>query len=422
VTHGPEAASALGYAGEQPPPQAAAQADALAEAVLEGKAVPPIEQPPAASPAMRALYAALHRATDVIAGGRAAFSEELGGAEPPRERQQPLLALATQFREGLATTFAIRLMLCIGVATVASEVLPLQRSYWVVLAVAVVMKPDFGSVFARTVQYSAGTVIGALIAAAILAAGPPDAALLVPMALFAALMPYGMSRNYGLFGIFFTPLVVLLIDLLSHDGWSLAEDRLIDILFGCGIVLCLGYVLWPSSWHANLPRDLARALDEAAAYLEQALTQPAARAAATHARSRRKNAALRTDFQRALAEPQRLRERVTAWWPAIVALEQVLEAVTATAVTAAEKPPPAPAVGELAAGLRRSAALVRSGTPVPPDAQLPTPPTLVSDAVRSLQEALAHVPPQPRQPLTARISPLAQRPPRSSPTTSPARR
>ena len=35
-------------------------------------------------------------------------------------------------------------MLCIGVATVLGQALPLQRSYWVPLTVAVVLKPDFG--------------------------------------------------------------------------------------------------------------------------------------------------------------------------------------------------------------------------------------------------------------------------------------
>ncbi len=35
---------------------------------------------------------------------------------------------------------------------VVSEVLPLQRSYWVPLTVAIVLKPDYGSVFVRAVQ------------------------------------------------------------------------------------------------------------------------------------------------------------------------------------------------------------------------------------------------------------------------------
>jgi FUSC-like inner membrane protein yccS len=50
-----EAAAGLDYLGERPPPQAAAHADALASAVLDGAAVPALEAPPAASRAMLAL-------------------------------------------------------------------------------------------------------------------------------------------------------------------------------------------------------------------------------------------------------------------------------------------------------------------------------------------------------------------------------
>ena len=86
-------------------------------------------------------------------------------------------------------------MVCIGVAAVMSEILPLERSYWVALTVAIVMKPDFGSVFARAIQRGAGTVAGAVIGTVILVSVPYGALLLIPVAVFAALLPYGRSRN-----------------------------------------------------------------------------------------------------------------------------------------------------------------------------------------------------------------------------------
>jgi hypothetical protein len=295
-------------------------------------------------------------------------------------------------RQEFAPTFAIRLMLCIGAATVCSETLPLQRSYWVPLAVAVVLKPDFGSVFARAWQYAAGTAIGAAVGALILAAQPPDLVLLVPAVVFAALLPYGMSRNYGLFGVFFTALVIWLIDLLSHGGWRLAEARLIDVLLGCGITLGLGYGPWPSSWHAHVPRDLASAIDEAARYLDLALRDHApGKATSAHARARRKLGTVRVEFQRTLAEPRRVRERITVWWPTVIALEWLLEAIPATAVNSAGQQPPADAISELSTALRQVGAAIRAGRPVPPQPQLSRPPSLelVSDAVHSVQDAVA---------------------------------
>ena len=397
-----DAAAALTYAGEQAPPQAAAQADKIAQAVLDGTAVPGIGQPSVASPGMLALYDALDGAALVIYGGRAGLPAAARDTDWPLERPGPLRTLAEQVRQEFAPTFAIRLMLCIGVAAVCSETLPLQRSYWVPLAVAVVLKPDFGSVFARALQYSAGTVIGAAAGALILAGYPPNPVLLAPVVVFAALLAYGMSRNYGLFGVFLTPLVILLIELLTHAGWRLAEARLIDILLGCGIALFIGYAPWPSSWHAHVPRELAAAIDEAARYLDLALRDRAPGTAANaHARARRKLATVRVEFQRTMAEPRRVRERITVWWPTVIALEWLLEAISATSVNAAGRQPPVAAVSELSTALRQAATGVRAGWPVQPQPRLPRPPSLeqVSDAVRSVQNAVAGTPLRPPGPL-----------------------
>jgi uncharacterized membrane protein YccC len=403
-----DATAALIYADEQAPLAAATQADRLADAVLGGPAVPGIGPPPVTSPGMLALYDALDSAARVVSRRKAALPAA-GDTDRPPERRGPLKTLAEQVRQQFAPTFAIRLMICIGVATVFSETLPLQRSYWVPLAVAVVLKPDFGSVFARALQYGAGTVVGAAIGALILAGYPPELALVAPVVVLAGLLPYGMSRNYGLFATFFTPLVVLLIELLTHGGWRLAEARLIDILLGCGVALTLGYAAWPSSWHADVPRRLADAIDQSASYLDLALRDRTPGAAASaHVLARRKLSTVRVEFQRTLAEPRPIRERVTAWWPTVIALEWLLEAIPATAVNEGGQRPPAAAVSELSAALRQIAGAVRAGRAVQPQPRLPRPPSLklVSDGVHSVQDAVAATPLPPAQPLVPLIPPL----------------
>jgi len=112
----------------------------------------------------------------------------------------------------LTRLFTVRLMICIGVAGVVTEVLPLQRSYWVPLTVALVLKPDYGSVFGRAVQRGIGTIVGA-VAGAVLLVLVHGTWLLIPFAVLASLLPYGRKRNYGLMTTFLTPLVVVLIDL-----------------------------------------------------------------------------------------------------------------------------------------------------------------------------------------------------------------
>ena len=313
----------------------------------------------------------------------------------------------------LGQTFAIRLMICIGVAAATTEVLPLQRSYWVVLTVAIVLKPDYGSVFARALQRGIGTIVGAVLGAVILAMVPYGPLLLIPMAVLAAGLPFGRSRNFGLMATFLTPLVVVLIDLLTPTGWRLAGERLVDTLLGCAIVLLIGYAPWPMSWHSHLPRQFAATLRDICRYTEEALVtswvpaagplagnpdgpraadgapraigpQPTGSAQAANVpgparrsllrrKASRALADLRAEYQRAMSEPPAVSRRASAWWPAIVGLEEVIDAVTATAVEISRgAPAPAPdAVHQLTAVLDAVADAIDAGVPPPRAASCP---------------------------------------------------
>jgi hypothetical protein len=95
-----------------------------------------------------------------------------------------------------------------------------------------------------------------------------------------------------------------------------------------------------------------------------------------------------------------------AWRPAVVALERLLDTITATAVTTAGQPPPGAGVSEVSAALRQIADAVRSGAPVRADA-LPSEPSLkpIADAARSVADALGGTPGQRQESLTARNTP-----------------
>jgi uncharacterized membrane protein YccC len=195
--------------------------------------------------------------------------------------------------------------------------------------------------------------------------------------------------------MFLTPLVVVLIDLLTPAGWRLAEDRLIDTLIGCAIVLLLGYAPWPASWYAHLPRQFAQTALDVARYLEEALLGGSPEAAPgsppTRSRMRRSTyralADLRAEFQRTMSEPPSISRRAAAWWPAVVALEQVMDAVTATATEVshgAEVSPPG--VRRLAEALREVSEAAATGTGLTTMPELPDDQTLapVTEAVRAL--------------------------------------
>jgi uncharacterized membrane protein YccC len=406
-----EAATTLSLEGNRPPPAVSETLDEVADAIA-GAAPPAMPPVPGTSPGTVALRDSLSGVARMLSRNWAPPTAQPVPKPPLRDR---LGALSDRLTSTFTRRFAIRLMACVGVAAVVSEVLPLQRSYWVVLTVAIVLKPDFGSVFARAVQRGLGTVIGAVLGAVIIVLVPYGLWLLLPFGLLAALLPYGRSRNFGLNAVFLTPLVVVLIDLLAPGGWRLAEDRLVDTLLGCAIVLLIGYAPWPASWQAHLPGKFADAIREVSRYLQVALaTAPAegqeagpdGRAqpggpgpgplpdrTALRRQARRALSDLRNEFERTMSEPQAISRRATAWWPAVVGLDEVMDAVTATAVAISHgAPAPSPdAAARLAAALDSVAAAVEAGVAPSDLPELPSDEPLqpVTEAVRAVLGVIA---------------------------------
>jgi uncharacterized membrane protein YccC len=430
-----EADAALRATGERVPPLVTEEIDRLGDAIVAehgpgsgalgfggrraavGPPLPLIPPQWSSSPGALALREAMVNLVRVLSGN---WTPAVAVPDDPADHGwlERLRARAEGGIEQLiggriAWEFALRLMLCTGIAAVASEVLPLARSYWLVLTVVIIMKPDYGSVFARAVQRAVGTVVGAVLGAVILALVPYGPWLLLPFGVLAALLPYARARNFGLVATFLTPLVVLLIDLLDQGGWHLAEARLVDTVIASLIVLAFGYAPWPSAWQAHLPGQFAETLRTVCAYTDEALvTMPAARIAATGSarsprgapgeapglRSRLRRGAyqslsnLRAEFQRMMSEPPTMSRRATAWWPAVVALEEVMDTVTATVVAIGRGAPvpSAASVHALTGTLRAVADAIETETPPRLVNPLPADPELeaVTASVRSVLSVL----------------------------------
>jgi hypothetical protein len=149
-----------------------------------------------------------------------------------------------------------------------------------------------------------------------------------------------------------------------------------------------------------------------AAYLDEALvsawapdaSSPAAGAPAWRSRLRRRASRslsdLRAEYQRTMSEPPAISRRATAWWPAGVGLEEVMDAATSTVVAIGRgAPAPAPeAVRQLTGMLRAVADAIEARVPPPAPGELPDDPALapVTAAVRSVLAVLARDEPRAR--------------------------
>ncbi|MFF4786352.1 FUSC family protein [Streptomyces griseorubiginosus] len=255
--------------------------------------------------------------------------------------------------------YGLRLALCIGLAQALVSIVPVPRSYWVALTITFVLKPDFGSVFSRALLRALGTVAGLVVAAAVLSQVPRGWWDVPAMLLLAPLIPALTPRGYGYQTAAITPVILLLSDILNHQGTALLMPRLLDSLMGCAIALVAGYLLWPESWHTRVGDRLADAVADTAAYVEGAFGgdgEPAARARMRR-RLYRDLSVIRTEFQRALTEPPPMGRRAAAWWPLVVAVERIVDATTAARVRVRHgAPPPSSAeVGQVTLQLRELA-------------------------------------------------------------------
>ncbi|MBO0707251.1 MAG: FUSC family protein, partial [Candidatus Dormibacteraeota bacterium] len=148
-----EATVAIAHSGEQPPPALHQAAVALAGAVRAQGPPPSIDLDPASEPLLQAWRRA-------HSGVRSHWDRATIPPRPP-SLEERLRSATDQVLAGRGTwLFVVRLVLCMTIAAILERVLPIAHSYWIVMTVALVLKPDFGSVFVRGLQRGLGTVVG----------------------------------------------------------------------------------------------------------------------------------------------------------------------------------------------------------------------------------------------------------------------
>ncbi|MGW7413729.1 FUSC family protein [Streptomyces sp. NPDC054863] len=395
-----EAAPAVHLQGGGLPPQAVATVRTLARTIEAGGEhrpppdCPPPDCPPPTTPAAlavdRALEYAAHIARDEDPDPYN-IDDRLG--RPAALRIRVRRALRNVARSGASWRYGLRLAVCIGLAQCLVSLIEVPRSYWVTLTVVFVMKPDFGSVFSRAVLRAIGTAAGLVLAAVVLSSLARGWWDVPVMLVLAALIPLFSVRGYAYQTAAITPVILLLSDLLNHQGFGLVLPRLWDSLIGCAITLLAGYLLWPETWRTRVGSRLAKAVADTADYLALAFADPPQPPQSPHPplppvpphpplpphpvdRTRRTHArrtlykdlmTIRTEFQRALTEPPPMGRQAAAWWPLVIAVERIVDATTAARVRVdhGAPPPPASDVAALTAQLHDLAKMLATANTPP---------------------------------------------------------
>ena len=182
-------------------------------------------------------------------------------------------------------------------------------SKWMTITVILSLQPYFAVTWQRVVERIAGTVLGGVVAAGIVAVAQTPlmiAAMVFPLAVLTFSL---RAVSFGLFMTCLTPLVILVAEIGNpgHSGFSLATWQVLYTTAG-GIWAVLGLtLLWPSWEPFRLLDMLQKALAAHAAFADLALAgvqgrEPARRDAARRA-AEVASSNLEASLTRAMHEP-----------------------------------------------------------------------------------------------------------------------
>jgi uncharacterized membrane protein YccC len=187
--------------------------------------------------------------------------------KPAKDLVLRRFSLATEIRNNLSFgsyTFrhAVRLGVTTALAAIMSAAFHIARGYWIPITVVVVMKPNYGGTIQRAAQRITGTVVGALLAGLILWSIHDNWLLLCLLAILSFVTFTLRWRNYGLFSLALTPMIMVMLDLARPGTPFDSFLRLIHTIIGSVLAIVCGYLLFPLWERKRLPGELAIAFRE----------------------------------------------------------------------------------------------------------------------------------------------------------------
>ena len=155
----------------------------------------------------------------------------------------------------------MRLAACIGASELLGGALGWQRTYWMPMTIAIVLKPDFSSTFSRGVLRLAGTFVGLLFMTALFHLMTPSLhveVLLIAVTVF-ILRAYG-GTNYGVMVAAVSALVVLLFAFSGVHPKAVIAARAWNT-GAAGALALLAYAIWPTWERTQVSETLANLMD-----------------------------------------------------------------------------------------------------------------------------------------------------------------
>lgn len=163
---------------------------------------------------------------------------------------------SSQFKHALRVTIA--LLIGYGV----SLFFPLGHGYWILLTIAVILKPAYSISRTRNKQRLLGTITG-VIAGFLFLYFVKNATLTFLLMLIAMIIAYSLLKlNYYISCVCITMYVLLSFHFLNNSNFTVVViDRLIDTAIGCVIAFAASLIVFPVWEHEQMKELISKLIE-----------------------------------------------------------------------------------------------------------------------------------------------------------------
>jgi uncharacterized membrane protein (TIGR01666 family) len=205
---------------------------------------------------------------------------------------------------------SLRLTITLMVGFIIGNFLPFQNVYWILLTIIVIMRPGYGLTKERSFHRIIGTVLGGLIAFAILFL-IKDNIIISILSILCMLLGFSFTQiNYKVSATFVTMYVVFIYGIVTPNIADVVQYRILDTVVGAVLAFLANHFLWPSWEFLNIPIYLEKSIKANQNYLKEiSIFYNKKGSLPTSYRLARKNAFieignLMASFQRMVQEPK----------------------------------------------------------------------------------------------------------------------
>ena len=162
---------------------------------------------------------------------------------------------------------ALRFTVAMVFAFVLGTYLDIQNTYWILMSIVVIMRPNYGLTKERSKDRITGTLIGAVIAISIVLL-TQNVIVYGLLAIVSLTLAFALvQENYKSSAAFITINVVFVYSLINPNAFEVIQYRVLDTIIGATIAIVVNYTLWPSWEVDNLKEVLLNVLKKNQGYL-----------------------------------------------------------------------------------------------------------------------------------------------------------